>query len=208
MDWLRSKIVGAPTVAKTPTSSSSPSPSPVSLARTQRLQLQAKEHELKQTSAKFEAAIENGNKQEATFYRQEQKNLEAAIRDLRGKLANTEATLDALRHAQGNLEMARVTQATNQELSAVNQEMDDIDVTSIVAETRTNVRVAQRHGSMLSKPLYDSGGGSEELDDEVDQIMAQRAAAKMLNAKQDDKTVVTATTPEQQQKGTVNTIPL
>jgi len=201
MEWLQRKISG---VGDTRSPQPQQQPPPVAsedaaaLLRTQRIRLKQKEAELQTISEELSDALDAGDAAKQRIKLQRKRDLEAELRQLRGKIANQSSVADTLATADADLQQARVLHSGAKQLENIVKQTEQMDIDDIVDTYQENAKMSHQFGSRLSEPLFSSSAAgddvdAEDIDDELAR-MQEAAAIERMPQPSRNKPAATATT--------------
>lgn len=185
MDWIRTKIGLQEATPPPPAHSSAATIDPAKLLRTQRQKLGQKEEELERVTRELEIALESGNVPIQRAKLQRKRDLDAEIRQLRGKISNQANVSDTLSSAEADLQQAYILKDGAAQLEQTVRETEKLEIPDIVTAYQDNAKQAHEFGSLLSEPLFSASAqeDGEELDDELARMQQEVVIQRMTEPK-------------------------
>lgn len=186
MDWFRTKIgLQEPTPSQPPPSEQPPPIDPAKLLRAQRQKLKQKEEELTQVSQEFEDALESGDVPLQRSKLQRKRDLDAEIRQLRGKIANQATVADTLSTAEADLQQAHVLKSGAEQLGKTVHATKELEIEQVVSDYQVNAKNVHEFGSLLSEPLFSSSAqeDGEDIEEELARMQEEAVIRRMTEPK-------------------------
>jgi Snf7 len=170
------------------------------LLRAQRMQLAQLRDEEKEVRADMESAVRERNQAQVRVKLARLKQLEGSISVAQGKLDNLNSQQRLLQSADSNVQQGVLMGAGADQLEALVQEADDIDLDDIVDRLQDGAVRTHEFSTRLSEPLMPADDGGGDIDEQVQEMM-QRAEDERLAGLLDAPTTaaVPATRPLRQQ---------
>lgn len=184
MDWFRSAIglkASFPDEKNPPNQRAEDSEEKrASLLKAQKLQLRQLKGELDEVQTELEAALERGNKSEARSKLQQQRQLQADVRLLEGKIQNQEIAHRTITQADSNREQALLMKDGATRLNELVEETEKIDLDDIVDTYQDGAARTNEFSTRLSEPLFSSAATAfnddgQDVDEELDALMQRTA---------------------------------
>jgi uncharacterized protein YeeX (DUF496 family) len=154
-------------------------------ARKQQLDLNSMQEEFAEIDQALKDAIAIKDMATAGAKLKQKNGLKREMEEMSKRLANTKSKMQLQTAALSNLDEALTLQEGAVELQEVTSAMKEIDLHGAIDKMQASASLVQEHNKMLSEPIFNLSGVSNDVDDDLVQeelqaLMAQQADADAM----------------------------
>lgn len=164
-------------------------PDAAKLQRSMKMQLDSKRDELEEVQENKAKAVRARNKAQINSLILKERALKREINVLTGKLSNQNMTQSVLTSAQSNYEQGILTREAADEISALNQQTEDLDLEEAVDDLKDGALETLKYSDMLAEPIFGEadligsmGMGDEMVDDEMERLIQEQEELEATEA--------------------------
>jgi hypothetical protein len=140
----------------------------IKLRRAQEMQLDQLHEERADIESELSDAVSAGNRKIAAVKLNKRRELDVEIRQLQGKLNNTQAQLSAIQTSHANVEQVLLIKEGAAELQAATQVIEQLDVRGAMDSMQDSMAILEEQSRLLTEPIGMGGKSTVAADYEAE----------------------------------------